>query len=392
MILTKTIRIPLHEPNKRKYNSLINTLNRYSECINFHLDGAFLYADSKEELHELCYRSSRLDGLSANLVQSARDRAIEMYRKGCTHTGNVPIRLNQRIFNLVLRDGGLNLIGITTINGRIYVPLPPYLRPYQKRHLKDITSGKATCNSAELIDRDGILWIHLLVKYKVDKPHYQPKTIMGVDLGISKIATVSVLFMDVVSRPIFYDGSELRFKRKCYKRKLGEWQSRGNDAMVRRSKGKISNLSTYLNHCISKEIVSLAKQYPNPIIVMEKLTHIRKRNLGKRMNYELNSWSFDQLQSFIKYKALEAGVRVEYVAAKNTSRMCSKCGHTRKSNRKDQAHFKCLECGYEVNADFNASVNIAKVFREGAPIRPTRSGGRGELNRPCSDLCLSQKR
>jgi len=314
-----------------------------------------------------------------------------MYRKRCTHTSNVPLRLNQRIFNLVLRDDGLNLIGITAINGRIYVPLPPYLRPYQRRHLKDISIGKAACNSAELINRDGDLWVHLFIKYEVDKPHYQPKTLIGVDLGISKIATVSVLSEDVMSRPIFYDGSELRFKRKCYKRKLGEWQSNGNDAMVKISKGKISNLSTYLNHCISKEIVSLVEQYPNPVIVIEKLTHIRKRNLGKRMNYELNSWSFAQLQNFIEYKALEAGVRVEYVAAKNTSRMCSNCGHTHKSNRKDQAHFKCSECGYETNADFNASVNIAKVFREEAPPQPTWLGGRGELNRPCSDLHLSQK-
>ncbi|MCG2782859.1 MAG: transposase [Candidatus Altiarchaeales archaeon] len=381
--LTKTIRIPLHEPNKGKYDSLINTLNRYSECINFHLDGAFLYADSKEELHELCYHSSRLDGLSANLVQSARDRALEMYWKGCTHTSNVPLRLNQRIFKLVLRDDTLNLIGITTINGRIYVPLPPYLRPYQKRHLKDITSGKATCNSAELVDREGDLWIHLFVKYELDKPQYQPMTIIGVDLGVSKLATVSVLSKDAVSKVNFFDGSELRFRRKCYKRSLSEWQSNGNDAMVRRSKGKISNLSTHLNHCISKWIVSLAKQYSDPVIVIESLKGIRERiKYSKRMNAELHSWSFAQLQSFIEYKALEKGIRVEYVDAKNTSRMCCNCGHSHKSNRRDQAHFKCLECGYEANSDFNASVNIVKVFREKAPTQPTWLGGRGELNRP----------
>ncbi|MBU4406641.1 MAG: transposase [Candidatus Altiarchaeota archaeon] len=276
--------------------------------------------------------------------------------------------MNQRIFKLVLRDDGLNLIGITTINCRVYVPLPPYLRPYQKRHLEDITSGKATCNSAELVNRDGDLWIHLFVKYEVDKPHYQPKTIIGVDLGVSKLATVSALSKDAVSNVNFFDGSGLRFKRKCYKRSLSEWQSNGNDAMVRRSKGKISNLSTYLNHCISKEIVSLAEQYPNPVIVMESLKGIRERiKYSKRMNAELHSWSFAQLQSFIEYKAMEKGIRVEYVNAKNTSRMCSNCGHTHKSNRKDQTHFKCSECGYEANSDFNASVNIAKVFREGAP-------------------------
>ena len=41
-----------------------------------------------------------------------------------------------------------------------------------------------------------------------------------------------------------------------------------------------------------------------------------------------------------------------------TSQRCPVCGCVHKSNRKSQSEFKCVECGYEDNADANASVNI----------------------------------
>ena len=41
-----------------------------------------------------------------------------------------------------------------------------------------------------------------------------------------------------------------------------------------------------------------------------------------------------------------------------TSKQCSVCGCIDDDNRKCQEAFKCVECGYEVNADFNAAINI----------------------------------
>ena len=42
-----------------------------------------------------------------------------------------------------------------------------------------------------------------------------------------------------------------------------------------------------------------------------------------------------------------------------TSQKCSKCGNLEEGQRINQSHFKCKKCGYEENADFNASRNIA---------------------------------
>ncbi len=41
-----------------------------------------------------------------------------------------------------------------------------------------------------------------------------------------------------------------------------------------------------------------------------------------------------------------------------TSQTCSHCGHSEKENRKSQARFQCVSCGYVSNADTNATINI----------------------------------
>ncbi|MFL5661183.1 MAG: zinc ribbon domain-containing protein, partial [Ktedonobacteraceae bacterium] len=45
----------------------------------------------------------------------------------------------------------------------------------------------------------------------------------------------------------------------------------------------------------------------------------------------------------------------------NTSRTCSECGHCAKENRKSQADFKCVACGYAALADYNAAINISRA-------------------------------
>ncbi|WP_433635182.1 zinc ribbon domain-containing protein [Nocardia sp. CA-120079] len=42
-----------------------------------------------------------------------------------------------------------------------------------------------------------------------------------------------------------------------------------------------------------------------------------------------------------------------------TSPQCSRCGHTSRKNRPDQATFVCTSCGFAEHADVNAARNIA---------------------------------
>ena len=48
------------------------------------------------------------------------------------------------------------------------------------------------------------------------------------------------------------------------------------------------------------------------------------------------------------------------VPAINTSRLCGRCGSTDQKNRRSQSLFKCVDCGYQCNADVNAAENIRR--------------------------------
>ena len=74
----------------------------------------------------------------------------------------------------------------------------------------------------------------------------------------------------------------------------------------------------------------------------------------------LGSWSYYELQNMIEYKALREGIIVKYINPAYTSQKCSKCGCIHKENRLSQEQFICIECGNKMNADYNASINIAR--------------------------------
>ena len=44
-----------------------------------------------------------------------------------------------------------------------------------------------------------------------------------------------------------------------------------------------------------------------------------------------------------------------------TSQKCSRCGHIDKENRQTQEKFVCTQCDFELNADHNAAINIARA-------------------------------
>jgi len=62
-----------------------------------------------------------------------------------------------------------------------------------------------------------------------------------------------------------------------------------------------------------------------------------------------------------------------------TSQMCSRCGTKDKKNRTTQSEFKCLSCGFSMNADINAANNIRDIgacsfFQN--PLRGNNFGGK----------------
>src|SRR5207302_1372872 len=120
-----------------------------------------------------------------------------------------------------------------------------------------------------------------------------------------------------------------------------------------------------INHKISRTLVQKAV-ISRKALALEDLTGIRDRVTVRRENrYERHCWAFYQLRMYVAYKAAWASVPVRFVDPRNTSRTCSQCGHRAKSNRQTQASFKCQQCGFCLNADHNAAINISRSLSSG---------------------------
>jgi len=91
------------------------------------------------------------------------------------------------------------------------------------------------------------------------------------------------------------------------------------------------------------------------------------------------------LYEYVSYKAPERGVSVEQVPPNHTSQRCSRtdCGFTHEANR-HREHFKCQNCGYEVNADYNGAKNIGLRYARTRTHRlrssPTSGSGDAEVD------------
>lgn len=122
----------------------------------------------------------------------------------------------------------------------------------------------------------------------------------------------------------------------------------------------------------SKRIVQTAKDTGRGM-ALENLTGIRRRiTVKRRQRARHANWAFYQLKSFLSYKAIRAGVPVQTVDPRNTSRTCQVCGHCAKENRKSQSAFLCQQCGFAAPADHNAAVNIRQraLTARAAVMRP----------------------
>ena len=62
--------------------------------------------------------------------------------------------------------------------------------------------------------------------------------------------------------------------------------------MVKRIGSKEGRIVNQILHTIAKEVVEYAKQFPKPVIIMEKLKNIRKNMNGSaKLNRRLHAWS-----------------------------------------------------------------------------------------------------
>jgi len=79
------------------------------------------------------------------------------------------------------------------------------------------------------------------------------------------------------------------------------------------------------------------------------------------LNRSILDQGWHEFRHQLDYKLQWNGGWLVAVPPRNTSRTCPACGHVSAENRQTQAQFRCVECGFEGNADTVGAINILRA-------------------------------
>jgi IS605 OrfB family transposase len=351
MILARKLKLTV---SNEQHIILIETLEQYKHCVDKVFEYGFTNrSTSGSTLHKATYHQLRADypNLPSALVCVARVKvteclkAIKSQTKGKWDT-KLPCSSKRPAirYNSTCCSIGKETFAVATTQGRIKLGI--INNPFVK---EDVKQFNTTC---ELSYRNGNWFLTVFVATKCDE-ELPTQNILGIDRGIKNIA--------VCSNNQFFNSKHLKNVKGKYRHLRKKLQTKGTHSakrLLKKLSGKENRFQKDCNHCISKQLVAL----PFDTYVLEDLDiHVKKSN-GRKFNTLLSGWSWFQLEQFLQYKTKLKGKKVEYVDARYTSQKCSVCGYVYRGNRKTQSGFLCRKCGFQINADLNASRNIRNNY------------------------------
>ncbi len=231
----------------------------------------------------------------------------------------------------------------------------PDLGEIKIRGYRDRTSIDGMVRNATVSrEKNGKYYVSVLV-YLPDVKSIEPTNIVGIDLGIKMLATLSD--GNIYENNRYIEKYEKRIKR-CHK-ELSRKQKGSNNYYKCRKKlnilyTELSNARKYYLHKITKEITD---NYD--IITCEKLRTqemIENTNLSKK----ISDVEFSEILRQLQYKSKRKGKRF-YQASEYypSSQTCSVCGHIDKKYKDlGERTYECNYCQNILDRDLNASINI----------------------------------
>jgi IS605 OrfB family transposase len=331
-------------PDKEQSDFLLSTIKEANRVCNTISERAFNSRIFNQfKIHKECYHVIRQSfNLTAQVVIRCISKVADAYKldrktkRTFNPLGGIAYDCRILSYNIEKR-----IASIWTVGGRLKIPFVCHNEKYLP-YIK---------GESDLVFKKNKFYLFQVVEID-DIEITDVEEFIGVDFGQTEIA--------VCSDGTNYNSEALKKVRKKYSKVRASVQSKGtknSKRLLKRLSGKERRFVTINNHTISKQIVQKAKAQ-NKGIAIEDLTNIRRtaKPKSKAQKTELNRWSFYQLRQFLTYKSLMNGVKLYTVPPAYTSQTCSVCNHI--GIRKGK-HFSCQNCGNVMDADYNASRNIA---------------------------------
>ena len=175
---------------------------------------------------------------------------------------------------------------------------------------------------------------------------------MGVDLGL-KIPAVAVCGNHKVK--FFGNGRQNKYIKRMNRARRKKLSKFKQLEAIRNLDNKEQRFMKDKDHKISRKIVNFAIENNVSTIRLESLSGIRQTaRISRKNEKNLHTWSFYRLAAFIEYKAILAGIKVEFVNPRNTSKKCPACETL---NTAKDRKYTC-SCGYSGHRDIVGAQNI----------------------------------
>ena len=255
-------------------------------------------------------------------------------------------------------------IELDQANSRICFPKLGWIRYRNSREIEgELRNVTVSCS--------GDKWfVSIQTRRDVEEPKTLATSSVGIDVGITHFATLSNgVYIEPLNSFKTHQNRLAKYQRRMSRKKKHSKNWNKARFKVQKIHTKIANARKDFLHKTTTEI---SKNHA--VVCIEDLQvknmsksatgTITEPGKGVRQKAGLNRCILDQgwgmFRGMLEYKMKWAGGTLVLVPPQNTSRTCPKkdCGHISADNRKTQAKFKCINCGYENNADLVGAIII----------------------------------
>ena len=251
------------------------------------------------------------------------------------------INLDSRFWSLNISFNSFDYwVKLSSIGNKIGLLLPLKNHKHNKKY-----SNWKRAGSCRLLRNNGKYKIELIYEKATPVIHKSSK-ILAIDAGINCLMSCS-------------DGRQIGLELKRLLSELNKKQQKSKSYQR-----KLTRIHNYVRWCVNQlDWGNLSD------LVIENLKYIQistKKRVSKTTRKLLSKWNLGLWHRAIEQKCEANCVCLHQVEPKYTSQTCPRCGNVDKGNRKGIL-FRCTSCGYEANADLNASINIMNRFRQEKP-------------------------
>ena len=207
------------KPNRKKILALNRTLNEYFRLVKWYLN---FNSTSKKFLHENGYESAkRLFNLNTALIQTARDKAIEILKSfqknkkddSILRLRRISIRFDKRCYTFSKTTNVLTPYWLTlSLNRRERISLPIVFGERRKQRIEESLRGEWSFTTVEMVKRNGEWYAHFVLKKTVELPD-EPETVIAIDRGERNLAVAVAILKDNPAKPMkgqFWRSEEIK--------------------------------------------------------------------------------------------------------------------------------------------------------------------------------------